>query len=167
MNGGTKRGRADGFKINALLKLESTKLQKVIEEEEEKIEETALGMNTMLDLISHQCWKADEHIKDRLLSELSCLKKASKIDLKDVQAKVKKLSSDIVRLDGNYKRVVETTKDIDVRGNRENTNGTTVSTDSRRKYALTICSVYFIMYRIHSTTKYQIFYPMLRKNPPC
>jgi hypothetical protein len=53
-----------------------------------------------------------------LLSELSCLKQASKIDLKDVQAKVKKLSSDIVRLDGNYKRVVETTKDIDVSENR-------------------------------------------------
>ena len=118
MNGGTKRGRADGFKINALLKLESTKLQKVMEDEEENIEETAVGMNTMLDLISHQCWKADEHIKDRLLSELSCLKQASKIDLKDVQAKVKKLSSDIVRLDGNYKRVVETTKDIDVSENR-------------------------------------------------
>ena len=36
------------------------------------------------------------------------------LTLKDLKAKVTRLSSDIVRLDGNYKRVVETTSDINV-----------------------------------------------------
>ena len=38
MNGGTKRGRADGFKIGALLKLESTKLLKLDAEAEASVE---------------------------------------------------------------------------------------------------------------------------------
>ena len=70
-------------------------------------------MKTLLDLVAHQCWSVDENIA-QLSQELSAVKRASKIDLKDLKAKVTRLSSDIVRLDGNYKRVVETTSDINV-----------------------------------------------------
>ncbi len=116
MNGGTKRGRADGFKLNALLKLESTKLIK-INDDDDKIEETAIGMKNMFDLIVHQSWKNDNNIKD-IVNELSTLKKSSKVDIFDLKSKVNKLSSDLARLDGNYKRVVETTKNINVRKTR-------------------------------------------------
>ena len=113
MNGGTKRGRADGFKIEAILKLKTTKLRRKCEDE--KQHSTTSQMKTMLDLVTHQCFRANSDIKAQLSQELSHIKKASKIDLQDLKAKVAFLSSEVPRLSSNYRRVVETTNNDDVR----------------------------------------------------
>ena len=72
-------------------------------------------MKTMLDLVTHQCFRANSDIKAQLSQELSHIKKASKIDLQDLKAKVAFLSSEVPRLSSNYRRVVETTNNDDVR----------------------------------------------------
>ena len=139
MNGGTKRGQADGFKMDGLLKLESTKLLPILDSDLEE-NESLEGLKTLLDLVSHQCWCVDKEIGTILINELVSLKKATKIDIVDLKSKCSKLSSDIVRLDGNYKRVVETTNNMNDPFNTEISNflvaakkaSSTITTEMRK-----------------------------------
>lgn len=81
MNGGTKRGQADGFDLSILPKLADTK--------------DVAGSGTLFDHLVAFCRDASPELKTQLCDEMAALEEACRVSLSDTQGEINRLAADI------------------------------------------------------------------------
>ena len=98
MNGGTRRGQADGFELGDLIRLQTTKC-------------SGNASMSLINVVAHLALHNDATVA-KLKFDFPSLAAAVRLNIADLKRRATQLQADVRKSDANYKRVVETSADV-------------------------------------------------------